>query len=74
MTNPKENLVKSSLQEYLNTEKGKRICDQKEIKEIINEAGSLEEYKQYAKNTSKIFADNKGVQLNDKDFEPEFDV
>lgn len=70
---PKNNLVKSSIFEYLNTENGQRVCNPEEVKKAINEIGSLEKYKEYAKNTSKVFASNKGLELKDKDYEPEFD-
>jgi len=66
---PKHQLVKSSIFEYLDTEIGNRVCNQDEINKIINEAGSLEQYKINTKNTSITFADNKGVTLNTEDFE-----
>ncbi|WXT99656.1 MAG: hypothetical protein Ctma_0360 [Catillopecten margaritatus gill symbiont] len=67
--NPKENLVKSSIFEYLQTEQGKFICDETEVKNVMSEIGTIKAYKKYAKNLSIVFARNKGIELSDKDFE-----
>ncbi|WXU00321.1 MAG: hypothetical protein Ctma_1034 [Catillopecten margaritatus gill symbiont] len=67
--NPKEQLVKSSIFEYLGTELGEYICDKEAIDSIINEAGSLEQYKVDTKNSSIHFAENKHVFLTSDDFE-----
>ncbi len=58
--NPKKQLVKSSIFEYLDTELGPRICDISEIKNI---------YKADIKNTSISFAMNKNISLDLEDFE-----
>ncbi len=52
-------LVKSSINEYLNPGFEKGICNQEIVKSIISEIGSLFEYKQFIKNASLSFADNK---------------
>ncbi|CAC9587419.1 hypothetical protein [uncultured Gammaproteobacteria bacterium] len=71
--NTNKNLVKSSLCDYL-PDAGKActndICNQEEIDDIVNEIGGLSEYRQFIKNASKTFVDNKGntVNLNDYEF------
>jgi putative transposase len=65
--NPKENLVKSSIFEFIDGDDG--LCDKNEIQGIIAECGGLDEYKNIVKNFSITFAENKGVSLNEKDFE-----
>lgn len=67
--NPKTNLVKSSIFEYLGTELGESICDTNEIKDILTEVGGLASYQEYVKNTSIAFAENKGIILNSESFE-----
>ncbi|MBT3195238.1 MAG: hypothetical protein HN338_02045 [Candidatus Ruthia sp.] len=67
--NPADNLVKSSIFEYLDQELGERMCNTLEIENIINEAGGLSDYKNYIKQASISFADNKGNSLNTDDFE-----
>lgn len=67
--NPKSNLVKSSIFEYLNTELGEKICDSEEIEKVLSEVGGLKYYKEYSKNASIAFAKNKSVTLNDEKFE-----
>jgi REP element-mobilizing transposase RayT len=52
---PKVDLIKSSLFEFLGTEKGERICDQEEIRKIILESGGIENYKKYLKEYEKEF-------------------
>jgi putative transposase len=42
--NPKVDLIKTSLFEFINTEKGERVCDQDEVGKIILESGGLERY------------------------------
>jgi REP element-mobilizing transposase RayT len=66
---PKMQLAKSSLFEYLNTELGENVCDKNEISEIIEEVGGLNEYKNYLKQASISFADNKNINLSLSDFE-----
>ena len=63
------NLVKSSLSEYLGTDFGNGICDQAEIDNIICESNGLDEYKKYIKQASIAFANNKNIILSPKDFE-----
>jgi predicted transcriptional regulator len=62
-------LVKSSINEYLNPGFEKGICNQEIVKSIISEIGSLFEYKQFIKNASLSFADNKNNPLTITDFE-----
>ncbi|SMN16260.1 hypothetical protein CRYPA_108 [uncultured Candidatus Thioglobus sp.] len=64
--NVENNLVKSSIFEYFDKEKGVRICNAFEIKNIINEVGGLYDYKAYIKQASISFADNKGSIINFK--------
>jgi REP element-mobilizing transposase RayT len=65
----KKHLVKSSIFEYLNEEMGKCICSRVEIDNIINEVGSLSDYKLFIKHASIQFADNKDNTINMNDFE-----
>ena len=67
--NPKSSLVKSSIFEYLGTELGESICNKKEIKGVISEIGSIQEYKVFSKNTSKVFGENKGLIIKDIDLD-----
>ncbi len=67
--NPKASLVKSSIFEYLGTELGESICNKKEIKGVISEIGSVQEYKAFSKNTSKVFGENKGLIIKDIDLD-----
>lgn len=64
---PKKHFVKSSVFEYLNNDDG--VCNKNEIQNIIAECGSIDDYKQIIKDFSIAFAENKGVSLNEKDFE-----
>lgn len=65
--NPKKQLVKSSIFEYLKTELGEYICDKNEVKDIINETGGLDMYKSFARQASIQFANNKNIKLTDKE-------
>jgi len=67
--NPANNFVKSSLDEYLGIELGRHICDQNSLDLIISEIGSNADYKQFIKQASISFADNKGVNLSIEDLE-----
>ncbi len=69
----KKDLVKTSLFEYIDKEKGERICDEKEIKKVLAEAGGLGKYKEYIKNHSIYFAENKGLKLNENSFDKDFE-
>lgn len=71
--NPKSSLVKSSIFEYLGTELGESICNKKEIKGVISEIGSIQEYKVFSKNTSKVFGENKGLIIKDIDLDLVFE-
>jgi REP element-mobilizing transposase RayT len=53
--NPKVDLIKTSLFEFLGTEKGEKICNQKEIDFIIKESGGVEKYKKNLKEYEKEF-------------------
>ena len=58
---PEKKLVKSSLFEYLGTEKGELICDEKELNKIVkNGFSGAEGYKKYLKNQSKYFTERHG--------------
>ena len=70
---PKENLVKSSIFEYFGNELGESICDQQEIKSIIDEIGTLDEYKEFSRATSKVFGENKGLIVKDTDLDKIFE-
>ena len=65
---PSKNIVKSSLFEYVDEELGDGICDQTEIDNIINEIGSINDYKQFIKQASITFTENKGKSLSISDF------
>ncbi len=67
--NPKKNLVKSSMVEYVNSNFENPICDLVEVNNIITEVGSVEQYKTMAKEASIAFANNKHVTLSEKEFE-----
>ena len=66
---PRKNLVKSSIFEYLDQEMGISICSPSEIQSIITESGGLSDYKDYIKQASIVFADSKKHSLNADDFE-----
>ena len=70
---PKSSLVKSSIFEYLGSELGDFVCNQEEIKSIVSEIGTLEEYQEFAKNTSKVFGENKGLVIKDTDLDVVFE-
>lgn len=71
--NPKSNLVKSSIFEYLGTELGESICNKDEIKSVVSEIGTIKEYEKFAKSTSKIFGENKGLIIKDIDLDASFE-
>lgn len=71
--NPKQTLVKSSIFEYLDKEIGESICNQQEVDSIVNEIGTIQEYQDFAKNTSKIFGENKGLIIKDIDLDKVFE-
>lgn len=62
-----ENFVKSSIFEYLN--ETAEICNKEEMDNIIQEIGGIYKYKKMIKDFSIAFAQNKGVLLDEKDFE-----
>jgi len=66
---PTKSLVKSSLDEYINQERGLLICEPSQIERVVNEVGGLVAYKQFAKQCSMSFAINKNTELTSKDFE-----
>jgi len=66
--NPSNNLVGSSMNEYL-AQPDATLCDPEEVSAIIKEVGGLEAFKQFAQNASITFASNKKVILTAKDFE-----
>ncbi len=65
---PEKFLVKTSLFEYLGKEMGDKICSEKEIEEIIKEAGGLEKYKKYLKMISKHFTIEHKKSIKDLNF------
>ncbi len=65
----KTRMVKSSVFEYLGTELGNCLCDNNEIKNVLEEVGGLDNYKKLSKNASIAFAYNKNITLSEKDFE-----
>jgi len=71
--NPKQTLVKSSIFEYLDKEIGESICNQQEVDSIVKEIGSIQEYEHFAKNTSKVFGENKGLVIKDIDLDTVFE-
>jgi len=71
--NPKASLVKSSIFEYLDEELACSICNQEEIGRVVSEIGSVAEYKKFAKYTSKIFGENKGLVIKDVDLDKVFE-
>ena len=56
-------LGKTSIFEYLGTEKGDNICSQKEIQKIISNIGGVEKYKQYLKMQAEYFANQKNLEI-----------
>lgn len=71
--NPKNTFVKSSIFEYLDKEIGKPICNQQDIDSIVKEIGTIQEYEDFAKNTSKVFGENKGLIIKDIDLDKVFE-
>ena len=68
--NPEKSLIKSSLFEYLGTEKGESICNLEEIKKIVkNGFDGVENYKKYLKNQSKYFIEKHGNNPDTINFE-----
>lgn len=64
-----KHLVKTSLPEYLDTGFEKGICEQTEINAIIQESDGLDNYKEYIKQASIAFSNNKNIVLSPEDFE-----
>lgn len=71
--NPKTSLVKSSIFEYLGSESGEYICNKNELNAVISEIGSRNDYQIFAKQTSKVFGDNKGLIIKDTDMDKIFE-
>jgi len=71
--NPKTNLVKSSIFEYLNKELSEYICNKEEVRHVIDEVGIVSDYESFAKNTSKVFGENKGLTIKDVDLDKVFE-
>jgi len=67
--NPSKSLVKTSLFEYMGTEKDDIICDPHETKKIIEGIGGVEEYKKYLKIQSEYFAQQKNIDIDALCFE-----
>mgnify|MGYP001591135571 FL=1 len=70
---PKVNLVKSSVFEYSNKELGVSICNKDEINSVIQEIGTIKEYEEFSKNTSKVFGESKGLIVKDTDLDKVFE-
>jgi len=71
--NPKTKLVKSSIFEYLNKELSEYICNKEEVRHVIDEIGIVSDYESFAKNTSKVFGENKGLTIKDVDLDKVFE-
>ena len=71
--NPKTSLVKSSIFEYLGSESDEYICNKNELNAIVGEIGSRNDYQIFAKQTSKVFGDNKGLTIKDTDMDKIFE-
>jgi len=71
--NPKTKLVKSSIFEYLNKELSEYICNKEEVRHVIDEVGIVSDYESFAKNTSKVFGENKGLTIKDVDLDKVFE-
>ena len=52
---PKKDLVKSSIFEFLGEEKGEKVCSEKEINFILKDAGGVENFKKMIKKYSDEF-------------------
>ena len=70
---PKGNLIKSSIFEYLNKELGESICNQQEVDNIISEIGTIKEYEEFSKKTSKVFGENKGLVIKNVNLDVVFE-
>jgi REP element-mobilizing transposase RayT len=70
---PKKSLIKSSFFEYTDKELGVSVCNRNEINSIIKEIGTLKEYVQFSKDTSKVFGENKGLIIKDVDIDGAFE-
>lgn len=55
--NIEKDLIKSSVFEYLNEEKGERICNVDEVERIIENIGGVKKYKEWLKGQSKFFTE-----------------
>ncbi|MBT4668417.1 MAG: hypothetical protein HOC17_02625 [Candidatus Ruthia sp.] len=71
--NLKAGLVKTSIFEYLDKELGESICNKDEVSNVIAEIGTVNDYEQFAKNTSKVFGENKGLIIKDIDLDRVFE-
>jgi REP element-mobilizing transposase RayT len=67
--NPKENLVKSSIFEYYDSEVGDKICSEKEVQKVMQMVGGVSEYKKYSKQISNYFIDKREVLYQQNEFE-----
>ncbi len=61
---PKTNIVKTSLFEFLGNEINEYICNKNEVKNIIKTMGGIDKYKQYMKDQSQFFADEKNINFD----------
>lgn len=61
--NLKKDLIKTSIFEYLDIEKGENICNKQEIKNILEVIGGIDSYKKYLKNQSEYFIEKKGHNI-----------
>jgi len=71
--NPNTSIVKSSIFEYLGTEKDNTICNKDEVRSIVKEIGAIKDYEEFSRNTSKVFGENKGVIIKDIDLDKVFE-
>jgi len=66
---PRKDLLKTSLFEYLGEEKGDKICSEKEIKRILNyHNGDMKKYKSFLKEASKVFTQEHKRSIDDLNF------
>ena len=68
---PKKDLVKTSVFEYLDKESGEKICNQKNLNLIIKNIGGIDAYKKYLKNASKLFTEkhHKNIDIDSITFD-----
>lgn len=66
--NPEKRIVKSSVGEYLKKETRELVCNQEEIKSVLDDVGGREEYKKYLQKQSEYFTERKGHNIENLNF------